>query len=304
MTKVFVSKSQSLDWINHHHFYYFWVVCRLESFSRAAEALLISQSAISEQVKRFEDSLGQKLIERGRRQAFRLTEPGRIAFQYAETVFPMTQEMAAVLRRGAAQSTLRVGAVSSLSRNMQIRFLEPALNDPDLKLKVRVGSREAMLEDLREHHLDFILSDSPLAAGERDGFISQELFRSPYCLVGSKKLATSLGRSLKKLAGVPLLYLASPSSAHLHLIHDLEEQGVRPNLKAEFEDVALLRLAALEGLAVAFIPKIGVVKGLESGRLHLIHEFKTIQEPFYVISRQRRLQNPWQNRLIESFEPV
>ena len=72
--------------LNYHHLYYFWTVARTGHLTRAAESLHISQSALSGQIRKLEESLGYDLFVReGRR--LRLSEAGRVAFTYAEEIF-------------------------------------------------------------------------------------------------------------------------------------------------------------------------------------------------------------------------
>ena len=59
------------------HLYYFLSVARTHSFTRAAEALGISQSAVSYQIKNLEEKLGVRLFHRDRRQKVTLTVQGR-----------------------------------------------------------------------------------------------------------------------------------------------------------------------------------------------------------------------------------
>ncbi len=72
--------------LNYHHLRYFWVIASEGSMSRAAERLNVSPSSLSVQLKALEAQLGQQLFER-RGKGLSLTEAGRIALDYANTVF-------------------------------------------------------------------------------------------------------------------------------------------------------------------------------------------------------------------------
>ena len=74
------------EWLNYHHLRHFWVIARYGNLTRAAEALRISPSTLSEQLAELEGWLGQKLFERSRRRLI-LTEGGRVAWEHAETIF-------------------------------------------------------------------------------------------------------------------------------------------------------------------------------------------------------------------------
>ena len=125
--------------LNYHHLRYFWAVAHEGNLTRAAERLYVSQSAVSVQIKQLERDLGHDLFERqGRRLV--LTEAGSIALDYANSVFDLGDELLLTLgsEEGTAHRVLHVGAAATLSRNLQIQFLQPLLGRED-----RVWLKEA-----------------------------------------------------------------------------------------------------------------------------------------------------------------
>src|SRR5215204_3778902 len=78
--------------LNYNHLHYFWVVARAGGVVRASEELLVSQPTISNQVKELEAALGHRLFDRVGR-GLRLTEAGRVAFNYANEIFSLGQEL-------------------------------------------------------------------------------------------------------------------------------------------------------------------------------------------------------------------
>lgn len=126
--------------LNYHHLRYFWAVAHDGNLTRTAERLNLSQSALSTQIKRLEERIGQTLFER-RGRALHLTEAGRITLDHADTIFAAGEELLDTLRETARPArALRVGALSTLSRNFQITFLEPVLGRPDVEVILRSGS--------------------------------------------------------------------------------------------------------------------------------------------------------------------
>ena len=124
--------------LNFNHLRYFWAVAHQGSLTRAAQLMNLSQSALSVQIQKLEHQMGHPLFERaGRKLA--LTEAGRIALDYADTVFKAGEELMSTLRGRPASSrqVLRVGALTTLSRNFQIEFLRPLVGRDDVELIVR-----------------------------------------------------------------------------------------------------------------------------------------------------------------------
>jgi LysR family transcriptional regulator, transcriptional activator of nhaA len=127
--------------LNYLHLRAFWAVAHEGNLTRAAEKMGVSQSALSVQVKALEERLGQALFDR-RGRSLDLTEAGRIALDHADTVFSAGEELVATLAgRGGLRQVLRVGALATLSRNFQLRFLRPVLGDPEVRWSCgRAGS--------------------------------------------------------------------------------------------------------------------------------------------------------------------
>ena len=130
-----------MNHLNFHHLRYFWAVAHEGNLTRAAQRLHVSQSAVSVQIKQLEQQLGHELFERRGRQ-LALTEAGSIALDYADTVFGLGDELVGTLgeHTGTARRVLRVGALSTLSRNFQISFLQPLLGRDEVELVLRSGA--------------------------------------------------------------------------------------------------------------------------------------------------------------------
>ena len=120
--------------LNFHHLHYFWAVAKEGNLTRAAEALHVSQSALSTQIRVLEEQLGHPLFIRAGR-SLQLTEAGRLVLDYAETIFALGSELQTILQSARqASQTLRIGAVATLSRNFQENLLRPFLGRDDLRL--------------------------------------------------------------------------------------------------------------------------------------------------------------------------
>ena len=132
--------------LNYHHLHYFWAVAKEGNLTRAAAQLHVSQSALSTQIKQLEEQLGQTLFTRESR-ALQLTEAGRVALMYADTIFETGNELTALLRDGQrlARQVLRIGGVATLSRNFQENFVKPLLKRTDVELVLQSGSLDDLL---------------------------------------------------------------------------------------------------------------------------------------------------------------
>ena len=96
--------------LNYHHLYYFWQVATNGNLTQVAHKLHVSQSALSNQIRQLEDSMGSPLFERRGRKLL-LTERGQRVLAYAQDIFSKGEELESLIRRGIAPEYqhLRIG---------------------------------------------------------------------------------------------------------------------------------------------------------------------------------------------------
>ncbi len=274
-----------MEWLNYHHLYYFWTVAKEESFTKAAVKLRIAQSAVSLQVASLEDFLGKKLIVRSTSKKLTLTEAGQSVFVQAEEIFRQGKELVDGLRAGGAQSSVRFGAIGGLSKNLQVKLLKPILERGECEISVDVGDSATLLTWLQSFHLDAVLCDVPFPHSENEPLIQREVAKEPFCIVGrNKKGSAPLGGTLEK-RGVYLPAKSNPATSEIEAY--FKNQKMRVNVRGYIDDIALLRLLAIETNTLIVIPRIGAERDLKEKKLFVVHEFKALFQKFYVVMRQR-----------------
>lgn len=273
-----------MEWLNYHHLYYFWTVAKEQSFTKAALKLRIAQSAVSFQVAQLEDFLGKKLILRSTSKKLVLTEEGQIVFNQAEEIFRQGKELVDGIKEGGIQSTLRVGALGSLSKNLQIRLLRPVIDRADFEITVDVGDAQALLSRLQTFNLDAILCDVPFPHSENEPLIQREIAREPICLIARKlKQSTPLQVRLAKY-GIYLPARSNPVTSEIESF--LKSQKDRIKIKGYIDDIALLRLLAIETDSVVAIPRVGAARELQNKTIVVQHQFRSMYQKFYLVLRQ------------------
>ena len=273
-----------MEWLNYHHLHYFWTVAKEKSFTKAALKLRIAQSAVSFQVAQLEDFLGKKLIQRSTSKKLTLTEEGQIVFRQAEEIFRQGKELVDGLKEGGIQSTLRVGALGSLSKNLQIRLLRPVIDRADFEITVDVGDAQTLLSRLQTFNLDAILCDVPFPHSEDEPLIQREIAREPICLIARKfKQNIPLQVRLTKY-GIYLPARSNPITSEIESF--LKSQKERIKIKGYIDDIALLRLLAIETNSVVAIPRIGATRELQNKTIVVQHQFRSLYQKFYLVLRQ------------------
>ena len=286
--------------LNYNHLRYFWAVAREGNLTRTAEKLLVSQSALSIQIKKLETQLGHDLFERTGRQ-LRLTEAGRIAFDHAETIFAGGAELLATLkdRPEERRSVLRVGALATLSRNFQIGFLRPLLGRKDLEVIVRSGTTAYLLQSLEAHRLDVVLVNVAPPRDAATPWISHAMAEQPVSLIGTPARIGHGGTLATLLKREPLVLPTMESSVRIGFDALIDRMGLRVLIAAEVDDMAMLRLLARADIGLSVVPRIVVKDELASGELVEVHQLPQLSETFFAVTMKRRFPNPLLRQLIE-----
>ena len=279
--------------LNFKHLRYFHAVAHGGNLTSAARRLNVSQSALSTQIRQLEESIGHDLFERrGRR--LELTEAGRVALNYADGIFETASEMVATFSGGAGQTLrhLRIGAVSNLSRNFQISFLAPMLARDDVHLVIRTGALAMLVSALEAHEIDILLTNRLPFRDSATTWRAHLLDEVPVSLIGHTPMERT-GDSLEDvLARARLIVPAKDSGVRADFDLLVDRLGILPNIIAEADDMAMLRLLVRTGTGIGLAPPIVVRDELEAGLLHELMTIPGLSESFYAVVQARRFQHP------------
>lgn len=278
-----------LEQLNFHHLFYFWRVAKLGHLTRAAEEVHTSQSALSAQIRQLEERLGEPLFTRENRRLV-LTEAGQVVLAYAEEIFGLGQELLGRLEgRSQGMVRLRVGSVATLSRNYQENLLRPLLADPGVVLTLESGLLDGLLQRLVEHQLDVVLANESVPAGPERPLHCRFLASQAISVVGpAQRWQAGALRVPQDLQGLDIA-LPGPRHAVRGQFDALcATAGVAPRLRAEVDDMAMLRLIARDSGWLALLPEVVVQDELSSGQLVIAGQPAALTESFYAITAPRR----------------
>lgn len=290
---------------NYKHLRYFWAVAHEGNLTRAAKRLNVSQSALSTQIQTLEHQLKHQLFERKGRKLY-LTEAGHIALDHADAIFALGDELVASLRGTSTKqrSAVRIGANMNLSRNFQIEFLAPVLNDPEVHLTVRSGRLQDLLVEIETHDLDVILTNTLPPRTSNSNWFATAVDEQPISLIGlsdSNYVGTTFADMVTQN---PLILPADDSGVRSDFDALIDSMDLAVQTVLEADDMAMLRLLARSGAGLAVLPPIVVRDELATGELKEYTPVPTLIERFYAITRNRRFPNPAVKKLIETVAPA
>jgi LysR family transcriptional activator of nhaA len=281
--------------LNFRHLYYFWVVAKEGSVTRAAERLNVAVQTISAQLSLLEQSIGKALLApQGRRLV--LTEAGRMALAYADQIFLLGEQMQDALAASDIDRTMRltVGLSDSLPKLIASRLLEAALRLPQkVKLVCYEDNFESLLGDLSVHKLDVVLTDRPVPTGTNLRVFSHLLGESDITLFGVPELAEQYrGGFPSSLNSAPVLLPTRNNAIRGRIDQWFEAHDLRPNVVGEFDDNALLNTFGRSGLGLFPAPSALTLDVEQQFGAVPVGELARVHEQFYAISNERKIKHP------------
>jgi len=282
-------------WLNYHHLLYFWTVAREGSIRRACEQLHLTQPTISSQLRSLERSLDAKLFERVGRNLV-LSETGRTVYRYAEQIFSLGRDLQDTLEGQHPGKPLRllVGVPETMPELVTYRLLEPALRLPEpVQIICEPGKAEYLLTQLAFHSLDVVLADAPAPATLKVKVFNHLLGECAVSIVGTRALVAAYGPGFpQSLDKAPFLLPAQQTVLRRSLEQWFEAEGIRPMVRGEFADPALLKVFGEHGAGVFAVRSAVERETQQRYNVGLLGRVESIRERFYAISLERKLKHP------------
>jgi len=284
-----------MDWLNYHHLHYFWVVAREGGITIAAKRLHVTPATLSIQIRELEKSLGVKLFRKeGRNLA--LTETGVSILEYANDIFATGNEMMEMVRGRPTGAPLifRVGVKDVVPKLVAYKFLEPAMHlEQPTRLVCHEGDMDDLVASLSIHRLDVVLSDTPLNPSMKVRAYSHLLGESTVEFMGTAKLIQPLRRRFpESLDLAPMLLPMNNTVLRRSLDAWFKDKSIRPDIRGEFADSAMLKIAAHSGAGLIAVPSIIAGEVRTMYKLETLGPIDGIMERIYAISVERKLKHP------------
>ena len=177
---------------------------------------------------------------------------------------------------------------------MVYRILKPALDlEERVSLVCYEGKLNDLLSDLALHRLDIVLADSPLTPHINVRAFNHLLGQCNVSVLGTATLTKKFKRGFPdSLTGAPMLLPTQNTTLRRTLEQWFDKRDIRPDVKHEFEDSAVLKVFGQAGEGLIVVPTAvadEVCRQYSLKRLGIVDE---ISERFYAISVERRLKHP------------
>ncbi|GGZ25467.1 MULTISPECIES: transcriptional activator NhaR [Shewanella] len=283
--------------LNYNHLYYFWMVHKQGSVTKAAETLCLTPQTITGQIRTLEERLKGSLFKRvGRNLA--PTELGELVFRYADKMFSLSYEMLDVLNYRKDESILfEVGIADALSKALASRVLMSVIPaTSSMHLACYESTHESLMTRLREHKLDMILSDCAGESLKYPEILSKKLGECGIAFFSAQEFKSGFPECLEE---GPLLIPSRRTSLGQQLYRWFDEKRLNVTILGEFDDAAMMKAFGYFRKGIFVAPSIYQQDILEHN-IRLLGETMEIKEEYHVMFAERMIQHPAVQRLLET----
>ncbi|MBV0932712.1 LysR family transcriptional regulator [Marinobacterium weihaiense] len=277
-----------LNTLNFRHLYHFWVVAREGSMAKASRILDLAPQTLSSQVATLESEIGGLLFRREGR-GLKLTELGQSVQAHADTIFEAAEALQQELQTPADERPLRlsVGISASIHKLIAWRLIEPALQlERRLNLSCETGRTPNLLDDLKRHDLDVVLTDRPPVLQPDSRLHLHDLGSSPMSLFAAPALAQSLRDGFPaSLDGQPFLANAVAAPYVSQLMQWFADQGVSVSVRAQVDDSALIKVFGHHGMGVFAAPAVIADEVCRQYQVEMLGRVESVRDTLYAITR-------------------
>lgn len=262
-----------------HYLEIFYEVAKAKSFTKAAEKLFINQSAVSIQVKKFEDILKVKLFDRSSKK-IKLTYIGEALYKMAEDIFEKVKRAEKEISRviEVDRARIAIGASSIIAEPLLPALMKDfSLSHEEIEYNVTVSNKEHLLKLLKEGELDVIIIDSEHITDSNLEIMSIE--KVPYVLISSQKYAKP--EDIEKDPIITRNTIQNNNKA-IELIED--KYGISFNTKINVVgSLEVIKGMVKEGIGNVILPYYAVYKDIKKGDFKVISKIDEIKDGYELI---------------------
>lgn len=288
--------------ISYDAYKIFYSVALNGSISKGAEELMISQPAVSWQIKTLEGQLGLALFVRTKKGVV-LTEEGKVLFDYIKNGIESftNAENALTNLKNMDYGIIRIGASTTVSEHVLLPYLE-AFHDiyPKIDIQIENNLTKVLIEDLRKGNLDLLLLNLP--TNETNDLNIQKLLEVHDVFVGNKEYFDKLGGrcKLEDLKDYPLLFQKRPSNTRTFLDNYLNINQVSFIPKMEIVSYNLIMEFVKIGFGIGYATREFISSQLDNKSLYEIEVEPAVPSRYIgIVTLKNKIPNYSTKKLID-----
>ncbi len=282
----------------------FHTVAKLLSFTKAAEALHMTQPAVTFQVRQLEEYFNTRLFDRTHNKV-NLTPAGEKVSEFAERIFDLYAEMENSVRdlTGEISGALTVGASTTIAEYMLPSLLGEFKNRyPDIKLRLKVSNSEGIVSMVENNVIDLGIVEAPVS---NKNLIVEECHEDQLVVVATPDhdLVTRGGKVQPVDIGeYPFVCREEGSGTRDVIMQYLADRGVSAsdmNFCLELGSPEALKGAVEAGMGISILSKSTIAKELKLNTLAELQLDPPLSRPFSFVRQRQKFRVRAMEELLE-----
>ncbi len=254
--------------MNFYQLVYFRKVAETKSISRAAEELLITQPAVSKQVRALEEELGERLFDRIGKKVF-LTKTGQVLLVHADRILRSVEEAKTAVRDLSEECSgeLIIGTSDHISLHRLPGILKSYISAfPKVDLKLRCHRSETVLEMVGRNLVDIGVITLPRVSAN---LVSRVIWKDPMSLVFPKDhpLAGLKKLRLKDTTTYGMILPEAGTTTRDTIDSAFTRKKLIANVTMEVAYIETIKGLVKAGLGISILPDKAVEQEVKSGAL-------------------------------------
>jgi DNA-binding transcriptional LysR family regulator len=249
------------------------------SFNKTAQLNLVSQSAVSQQLKALESRYGQALLERGARRGLKLTDAGRVFYAECREIVGRLRQLEERLheRAGTVSGTVRLATVYSIGLHelppYMTRFMKA---HPQVKVHVEYSRTDKVCEGCLQDAIDFGIVAFPLQRANL-AVIPWHTEKLLLVCAPNHRLARRRKVGIAELSGERFIAFERDIPTRKTIDRILKAHGVQVDVAMAFDNVETIKRSVEVGSGVSILP-VSTVGNERKGGLLVTRDF--VEGPF------------------------
>lgn len=292
--------------INFELYKVFYHAAKNLNFSKAAENLFISQSAVSQSIKQLEKNLGTKLFFRHSK-SMKLTSEGELLFKHIEKAFNFIKsgEKALYAISNMIQGEIRIGASDTICKYFLIPYFKKFHeNYPGIKIQITNRPSPVCTELLKKGNIDVAVVNLNKTQ-DYNNFDIKIVNTIQDVFIAGKKYSDLKGKeiSLKELENYPLISLEKNSTTRIYFENLIRENDVKITPEIELGSIDLLVELTKIGLGISFVMETAIKDELDKGSIFALKIKENIpKRSIGIITNSKLPLSPTIKEFIKLFE--
>lgn len=262
-----------------HYLRIFYEVAKEKSFTKAANKLYINQSAVSIQVKKFEEILNSKLFDRSSKK-IKLTYTGEALFKMAEEIFEKVKRAEKEMERiiNLDKAKISIGATSVIGEPLLPLLMKDFISLHDeIEYDITISTKAWLLKLLKEGELDILLIDEEHITDPNLEVIT--VGSVPYILVGTKNT-----QKLETISKEPLISRKNIYNNDKAISHLEDKNHICFNTKIPvLGNLGVIKGMVKEGIGNVILPYYAVYKEIQSDEFKVIRTIDEVTDSYQIV---------------------